>query len=35
MAQLRDRLETDQRLDPEKNPVPFDGACMVRLTSIS
>ena len=29
MAQMEDRMKTDDRMNPEKNPMPFDGARMI------
>lgn len=29
MAKVMDKMNTDPRMDPEKNPMPFDGARMI------
>ena len=29
MAQMQERMKTDDRMNPEKNPMPFDGMRMI------
>jgi uncharacterized protein YbaA (DUF1428 family) len=29
MAQMQERMKTDDRVNPEKNPMPFDGARLI------